>query len=77
MKYEEILHDIEEVLKDLTPKEKMVMGVMDNWYRISIFPYLSGNAMIKGIVINIRDITEVKRKDAQIKRLLEEIDSLN
>lgn len=72
MKYEELLRDIQEVLKTLTPKEKVVMGLVDNWYSISIFPYLAGDSMIKGIVINIRDMTEVKRKDAQIKKLIEE-----
>lgn len=72
IKYDDLLYDIHDVLKNLTPKEKEVAGIGDTWYKISICPYLTGDSMIKGIVVSIMNITEMKRKDELIKKLLDE-----
>ncbi|NMF07750.1 CheR family methyltransferase [Clostridium beijerinckii] len=72
LKYDELLYDIHDVLKTLESKEKEITGLDDKWYSISISPYFAGNSKIKGILINIRDITEMKRKDILINKLLEE-----
>lgn len=77
MKYDELLYDIHDVLKTFEPKEKEITGLNDKWYSISISPYFAGNSKIKGILINIRDITEMKRKDILINKLLEENKKLN
>lgn len=72
LKYENMIDDIHSVVSNLKPKNKIVPGFSSDWYQVCIYPYLASESRIKGIVINIENMTAVVTRDNQIKKLSEE-----
>ena len=67
--YEDLVKDIKEVLKTLTPKEKVVNIPGNIWYLVRILPYRTITNIIDGITITLIDITELKRAHEEIQLL--------
>jgi two-component system CheB/CheR fusion protein len=65
--YNNLVADIQSVLKTLVPKEVEVQATEGNWYAMRILPYRTLDNVIEGAVISFVDITEMK----QIKELLQ------
>ncbi len=66
----ELLHEAQELLHDLTPREKEVLTKDDRWCVRRIMPYRTLDNRIDGVVITFVDITERKAAaDAVIRRL--------
>jgi len=70
LKYNNLLIDIEEVLKSLIPKEQDVQDNNNNWYTMKITPYRTIDNIINGVVITFFDIT--KRKEIERDLLISE-----
>ncbi|MBV8802028.1 MAG: PAS domain-containing protein, partial [Gammaproteobacteria bacterium] len=69
IKYEKLVEDAEEVLKNLIPKSFEVLSKDGNWYLIRILPYRTLSNVIDGNVITFTDITAHKESEKQLKEL--------
>ena len=70
LKYDNLLTDIQEVLKSLIPKEIDVQDKNDNWYTMKVTPYRTTDNVIDGVVVTFFDIT--KRKEMERDLLISE-----
>ncbi len=60
--------DIDQVLQQLTPREKEVRGEGDRWYLRRVTPYRTADNRIDGLVLTFTDISLVKLADAALAR---------
>ena len=67
--YEDLVKDIKDVLKTLTPKEREINIPGNKWYLVRILPYRTANNIIDGAIIALIDITELKRAHEEIQLL--------
>ena len=66
----DLVSDAEQVLRDLTPREREVRAALGQWFTRRIVPYLTLDNRVDGVVITFADITERKEAaDAIIRRL--------
>jgi len=66
--YENFIEDIENVLRNLVPREVEVQGKKNNWFLMRILPYRTLENAIDGVVITFFDITERKIFEEEIER---------
>ncbi len=62
--YENMAKDIQEVLRDLVPKDREIRDKKGNWYFCRILPYRTTDNVIDGAVLTFVDITK-QRKAAE------------
>lgn len=67
--YEDLVKDIKEVLKTLTPKEREVNLPGNKWYLVRILPYRTTKDVVDGAIIALIDVTELKRAHEEIQLL--------
>ena len=67
--YDHLLADIEDVLRTLVSIEKEVQSRQGCWYLFKISPYRTADNYIKGIILTIVDITELKAAHSQLSKL--------
>ena len=61
MGYDNLIADVQAVLKTLTPKEIDVQTLEHKWYTLRILPYRTLDNVIEGAVITFVEITEMVR----------------
>ena len=72
----DLLREAEEVLRDLTPREKEVRAEDGRWFTRRIIPYRTLDNRIDGVVITFIDITDRKQAaDAVVRRLAAVVES--
>ncbi len=59
--YTDMITDISDVLKNLTPKQVEVMTAKGDWYKMRIFPYRTMDNRIEGAVLTFASINEQKQ----------------
>ena len=67
--YPPLQDDALEVIRTLIFQEKEVKTHDDRWYRMRIMPYRTQDNVLNGVVITFIDITEIKRLEAELRRL--------
>lgn len=67
IKYENLIHDAEEVLKTLTPKAIEVQDKDDKYFYVRILPYRTLSNAIDGIIITFSDITDYKTIERELQ----------
>jgi two-component system CheB/CheR fusion protein len=73
---ESLVRDIHHVLRTLTIQERQVRLLgEDAWYVLRILPYRTLENVIDGVVINLVDVTELKRAQRQQARLAALVES--
>lgn len=63
IRYPDLTHDAERVLRTLLPHEIEVEALDGRWLLVRILPYRTGHNMIDGVVITFVDIDRVKRAE--------------
>lgn len=66
--YDQLVPDVQTVLKNLVPKQISVQTTAGSWYTLNINPYRTLENVIEGAVITFFDITEQKRAEMAMKR---------
>jgi two-component system CheB/CheR fusion protein len=74
--YENLVKDVEEVLKTLVFKETEVRTKDGHWYFMRIFPYRTIDNVIDGLVITFVDIHEQKLATEKTRELQEYAESI-
>lgn len=74
LKYENVVDDAQEVLKDLTPKQIDVQTKEGRWYTMRILPYRTIENVIDGVVITFFEITDMKRAQQESEKALKKYD---
>ena len=69
LEYDDLELDCRTVLKDFVPIKKEVKGRGGKIYYMRIFPYVTQDKSIKGVVLTFVDITEIKEAQAEIQKL--------
>ena len=73
---DDLLREAQQLLRDLTPREKEVRTEDGRWYIRRIMPYRTLDNRIDGVVITFVDITERKQAaDAVVRRLAAVVES--
>ncbi|MHB8853729.1 MAG: chemotaxis protein CheB [Ignavibacteriaceae bacterium] len=73
LKYEKLIEDIKEVLKNLVFKENELQTNDGNWYLMRILPYRTSKNFIDGVVITFSDIHSAKAASEVIAKLNQEL----
>jgi two-component system CheB/CheR fusion protein len=60
VEYPDLISDAEEVLRNLSQKERYVRRQDDRWFLVRIVPYRSVDNMISGVVLTFVDFTQQK-----------------
>jgi two-component system CheB/CheR fusion protein len=58
-----VVEDIEEVLRTLSPRERELTGVQGRHYLMRILPYRTIHQVIDGVVITFVDVTQLKQAE--------------
>ncbi len=67
---QDLLTDVREVLRTLNPIERQVEALDRRaWFMLRILPYRTVEDVIAGAVVTLVDITELKRAEAELRRL--------
>lgn len=74
LKDESLVKDAEEVMKNLIPMEKEVQSSNGKWYIMKIRPYRTMENIIKGVVISLVEITDLKEKESEIEMVKEQLE---
>jgi two-component system CheB/CheR fusion protein len=69
IEYETLEEDVQEVLRTLAPVKKEVRGHGGKIYYMRIFPYVTSDKNIRGVVLTFVDVTELKEAGAEIHKL--------
>jgi len=67
--YPQLKDDALSVLATLIFREKTVMTRDSRWFRVRIMPYRTQDNVINGVVITFIDVTEIKRLEAELRKL--------
>ncbi|HUX92657.1 MAG TPA: CheR family methyltransferase, partial [Ignavibacteriaceae bacterium] len=73
LKYEKLIENIKEVLKNLVFKEIELQTNDGNWYLMRILPYRTSKNFIDGVVITFSDIHSAKASSEVITKLNQEL----
>lgn len=73
LKYEKLIENIKEVLKNLVFKEIELQTTDGNWYLMRILPYRTSQNFIDGVVITFSDIHSAKASSEVITKLNKEL----
>ncbi len=65
--YDDLLNDVQEILRNLGRVEKEVQSKTGNWYLMRILPYRTVENAIDGVVITFIDITKQKLAEEKIR----------
>jgi two-component system CheB/CheR fusion protein len=71
LKYDTLVHDVQEVLEQLKVKETQVEAKNGQWFAMRISPYRTLDNFIAGAVITFMDITLLKRLETELKAALQ------
>jgi two-component system CheB/CheR fusion protein len=71
LKYDALVHDVQEVLEQLKVKETQVEAKNGQWFAMRISPYRTLDNFIAGAVITFMDITLLKRLETELKAALQ------
>ncbi|MGA1841016.1 MAG: chemotaxis protein CheB [bacterium] len=74
LKYEKLMEDATEVLKNLTPIEKEVQTMDGHCYFMRMTPYRTTENVIDGVVMTFVDIQKQKEATERLFKLTEEMD---
>jgi len=74
LKYEKLVEDATEVLRNLTTIEKEVEIMSGHWYFMRMTPYRTAENVIDGVVITFVDIQKQKKATERLSQLTKEID---
>jgi two-component system, chemotaxis family, CheB/CheR fusion protein len=74
---DDLFSDAHQVLRRLSPIEKLIHASEDHWYLRRILPYRSVDDRIGGVVITFVDITERVAAEAQARRLATVLRDMN
>lgn len=67
---EDLVADVDEVLRTLRTIERHVVTMERGaWYLLRVMPYRTAEGRIGGAVITLADITQIKRAEADLRRL--------
>jgi two-component system CheB/CheR fusion protein len=69
LKYEDLLKDVNEVLRNLGRIEKEIQTKNDNWFLMRILPYRTMDNAIDGVAVTFIDITKQKNLEQRLKKL--------
>jgi len=69
LEYNELEEDCVSVLKSFVPVKKEVRGKSGKTYYMRIFPYVTQDKSIKGVVLTFVDISEIKLAHAELHKL--------
>jgi two-component system, chemotaxis family, CheB/CheR fusion protein len=69
LKYEDLLKDVNEVLRNLGRIEKEIQTKNDNWFLMRILPYRTMDNAIDGVAVTFIDITKQKNLEQRLKEL--------
>ena len=67
--HDRLQHDIDTVLRELTPVERQIQTQDEHWYMMRILPYRTTDQVIDGVVLTFVDVTQIKEAEAEIQRL--------
>jgi two-component system CheB/CheR fusion protein len=67
--YEDLVKDVEEVLKNLGKVEKEIRTKEGNWYSMRILPYRTVENAIDGVVVTFVDISKQKRLEERLGKV--------
>jgi len=67
--YDGFVHDIEQVLENLNPKEGEVRDKKGNWYLVRMLPYRTAENAVNGIIITFIEISDLKHSQNQVETL--------
>ena len=73
LKYDNMIEDLTEVLKKLTPKEAEVQTSDGNWFNMRIIPYRTMDNRIDGAVMTFNSISDQKGAQELLKKSIREI----
>ncbi len=76
LRYENMVEDAKEVIKTLIPIQKEIENSEGKWYLMRILPYRTFENQIKGVVITLVDIGELKEAE-QLKQLSQKLEFEN
>ena len=68
LRYENLVNDANQVLKDLVPIQRDVQSKEEGWYTMRILPYRTIENVIDGVVITFFEITELKKAQQEIEK---------
>jgi two-component system, chemotaxis family, CheB/CheR fusion protein len=66
--YERLMEDARDVLRTLTPCERVVQSASDAWYTMRILPYRTTKDAIGGLVLTFVDVTRTKQAESVLTR---------
>ncbi len=75
LRYEKLVENAAEVLKNLTPIEKEVQTMNGHWYFMRITPYRTTGNVIDGVVMTFVDIQKQKETTERLHKLSKEINN--
>lgn len=68
LRYEGLVSDAQDVLKDLAPRQHDVQTKEDRWYTMRILPYRTIENVIDGVVITFFEITDLKKAQQETEK---------
>jgi two-component system CheB/CheR fusion protein len=74
LSYDDMMADLAEVLKNLTPKEIEVQSTKGEWYKMRIMPYRTMDNRIDGAVLTFSFIDEQIKSQEVLKTAINDID---
>lgn len=75
--YQDLMHDINYVLKTTHPLTKNIQIRNHTWYQMKVMPYLREGRDIDGVVLTFVDITAMKLAEKQLKTANKKLKELN
>ncbi|PPD32930.1 MAG: chemotaxis protein CheB [Methylomonas sp.] len=66
LKYPELQHDVQDVMRTLVIIEKQVKANDGRWFKVRIMPYRTQNNLIDGVVITFIDNSETKQLQTEL-----------
>jgi chemotaxis protein methyltransferase CheR/two-component system CheB/CheR fusion protein len=67
LKYPELQHDVQDVMRTLVIIEKQVKANDGRWFKVRIMPYRTQNNLIDGVVITFIDNSETKQLQTELR----------
>ncbi|MFC1925061.1 chemotaxis protein CheB [Chloroflexota bacterium] len=74
--YESLIYDAREVIRSLTPKKIEIQRKDGRWFYVCIFPYLTAQNEINGLVINFIDIERQKQAEKELELMNQQLEDL-
>jgi two-component system CheB/CheR fusion protein len=74
--YERLMDDAREVLRTLTPCERVLHSAEDTWYTMRILPYRTVKDAIGGLVLTFVDVTRTKQAESLLTQARDYFESI-